>query len=138
MQSKEHEIFQKQQRSQTSSIQISQSDFVDEVFYHEIEKRAKKAEQERREVARRARDFFHRQSSQTNTCFDTDDQITFALQPIPLNSSNRSVPIEKKTEFDFEENDTPAFPVLPSDKSENLEVEQEPQSLTIAVANQQR
>jgi hypothetical protein len=120
-------MLQKQQHSQSSPLPIPQSDFVDESFYHELEERAKKADHERREAARRARDYFHRQSSQLNICFDTDDNTTFALQPIPLNANNRTIPIEKKVEIEFDERETPAFPT----PSENLEINQESQSVSV-------
>lgn len=81
---------------------MSQSDFVDEIFYHEIEERAKKADQERREAARRARDHYHRQ---LNVCFDTDNQTIFTLQPMPL---NRTAPADKKVPI-------PAFPLTSPD-----------------------
>lgn len=96
---KENELLQKQSRS---SSQLSQSDFVDEVFYHEIEERAKKADRERREAARRARDFYNRHSSLSNICFDTDNDSIIELHPMPLNSSIRST--SKR------ETDIPAFP----------------------------
>ena len=114
------------QKQQSSPLPICQSDFVDESFYHELEERAKKADQERREAARRARDCFHRQSSQLNICFDTDDHTTFALQPIPLNANNRTIPTEKKIQIEFDERETPAFPT----PSENLEINQESQSVS--------
>ncbi|CAF1446928.1 unnamed protein product [Rotaria sp. Silwood1] len=135
--SKENEIFQKQQRSQTNPIVITQSDFVDEIFYHEIEKRAKKAEQERREVARRARDLFHQQSSQINVCFDTDNQTIFTLQSIPLNSSNRTTLMEKNIAIELEEKEIPAFPIFPLDNSQNSENDQEPKSTIVTVGQQQ-
>ncbi|CAF1441452.1 unnamed protein product [Rotaria sordida] len=136
--SKESEIFQKQQqqqRSQTNSIPISQSDFLDEIFYHEIEKRAKKAEQERREVARRARDLFHRQSSQLNIDFDTNNQTNFILQSIPLNSSNRTISMKKNVEIELDEKEIPAFPIFTFDNSQKLENDQ--QSTFATVEHQQ-
>ncbi|CAF3312306.1 unnamed protein product [Rotaria socialis] len=137
--SKENEIFQKQKRPQTTSIPISQSDFVDEIFYHEIEKRAKQADQERREAARRARDLFHRQSVELNVCLDTDKHTEFTLQPIPLNSSNRTIPKEKKLEIEIEveENKTPAFPIFTLDNSNKLNIEDESKPTSITVGHQQ-
>ncbi|CAF2828126.1 unnamed protein product [Rotaria sp. Silwood2] len=139
---KENEMFQKQQqqqqqRSQNNLIPISQSDFVDEIFYHEIEKRAKKADQERREVARRARDLFHRQSSQINVCFDTDNEKKIILQSIPLNSSNRTTSIEKNVEIEFEEKEIPAFPIFTLDNSQKLENDQESKSTVVTAGTQQ-
>lgn len=52
--------------------------------------RAKKADQERREVARRARDSFRRNSSQLNVCFDTDNHARIIFQPSPSNPSNKT------------------------------------------------
>ncbi len=60
------------------------------MFYREIEERAKKADRERRETARRARDNFQRNSLQLNVCFDTDNHTTILLQPPPLNSTNKT------------------------------------------------
>ncbi|CAF0930295.1 unnamed protein product [Adineta steineri] len=142
----ENEILQKQQQqqqqqqhSQPSPLQISQSDFVDEIFYHEIEQRAKKADQDRREAAQRARDYFHRQSSssQLDPCFDTDEHITFALQPIILKTSNRIISNEKKNDIEFDESETPAFPIFSSDESTTLENNHESQP-TIVPNDQQR
>ncbi|CAF0939719.1 unnamed protein product [Adineta ricciae] len=127
--SKESEFLQKQ-RSQPSPLHITQSDFVDELFYHEIEQRAKKADQDRREAAQRARDYIHRQSSQSNVCFDTNDHITFTLQPIVLTSANRSVPIEKKIEIEHDDRDIPAFPILPSNDLKPAEMKHELQGTT--------
>ncbi|UJR33130.1 hypothetical protein I4U23_020587 [Adineta vaga] len=84
---KESELLQ--QSKSSPSPQISQNDVIDEMFYLEVEERAKKAEQERREIARRARDSFHRNSSQLNICFDTDNHTTILLQSPPLNSSDK-------------------------------------------------
>ena len=56
-----------------------------------------------------------------------DNRTTFALQPITLNSSNRLAPIQKTLESDCEETQTPAFPILSSDNSKGLEVDQESQ-----------
>ncbi|CAF5171978.1 unnamed protein product, partial [Rotaria magnacalcarata] len=135
--SKENEIFQKQKRPQTTSMPISQSDFVDEIFYHQIEKRAKQADQERREAARRARDLFHRQSVELNVCLDTDKHTEFTLQPIPLNSSNRTIPKEKKLEIEVEENETPAFPIFTLDNSNKFNIEEESKPTSITVGHQQ-
>lgn len=96
LQSKENEILQKQQSR-------CQSDFVDEVFYHRLEERAKKADQERRETARRARDSYHRQTS--------SPQTIFTMEPIPLTR-------EKFGEID---RDTPAFPVVSCVEDDNKE-----------------
>jgi len=115
------------QKQQRSSLQISQSDFVDEIFYHEIEERAKKADQERREAARRARDYYHRQSSQLNVCFDTDNQTTFMLQPMILNASHRTTPVEKKVDIELDEKEIPAFPLFSSDNSKESDIHQESQ-----------
>lgn len=115
---------------------ISQSDFVDEIFYHEVEKRAKKADQERREAARRARDLFHRQSLELNTDFDTDRNTEFTLQPMLLNSSNRAAPLEKKLEIEIEDKEIPAFPIFTLDTSNKLNIEEEPKSTTITIGNQ--
>ena len=117
-QSKENEISHKQQRAPT------QSDFVDETFYHQIEERAKKADQDRREAARRARDYYHRQSSELNVCFDTDNQTIFTLQPIPLNSS---ISTDKKVKIELDEKDTPAFPISSSSSdTKDSKEEEEP------------
>ena len=78
------------QRSKSSpSPQIPQTDVIDEMFYLKVAERAKKAEQERREIARRARDNYHRNSAQINVCFDTDNHATVVLQPPPLNTSDK-------------------------------------------------
>ena len=93
-----------QQQRTPSSPQISHSDIADEIFYREIEERAKKADRERREIARRARDSFHRNSLQLNVCFDTDNHTTILLPPPPLNSSNkinREATNEKKIDIEF-------------------------------------
>lgn len=108
VQSKENEILHKQPRCSTA---ITQSDFVDETFYHRLEERAKKADQERRETARRARDYYHRHSSQENLDFDTNDQQLFTMEPILLNR-------EKIEDIDRE---IPAFPLLSSTEIENKE-----------------
>ncbi|CAF3810944.1 unnamed protein product [Adineta steineri] len=99
---KESEVLQ--QKKSSSLPQIPQSDIVDEIFYREIEERAKQADRERREVARRARDSYLKHSSQLNVCFDTDNHTTI-LQPPPLNSSNKSNPPinEKKIHIEFVE-----------------------------------
>lgn len=89
IQSKENEMLQKPPRSSTT---ISQSDFVDEMFYHRLEERAKKADQDRREAARRARDYYHRE----NLTLDTNDQQLFTMEPILLNR----------------EEEIPAFPLV--------------------------
>jgi len=111
LQNKENEVIHKQQ--QHPLLQVSQSDFVDEIFYHEVEERAKKADQEKRETARRARDYYHGQSLQPNVCFDTNKQITFTLQPIPL---NRTIPFENKVDIELDDRETPAFPLYPSEE----------------------
>ncbi len=100
-------------QQQRPSLQIPQSDFVDEIFYHEVEERAKKADQEKREAARRARDYYHGQSLQPNICFDTDHQTTFTLQPIPL---NRTIQFENKVDIEFDDRQIPAFPLSSSEK----------------------
>ena len=97
VQSKENEMLHKPPRPSTA---ISQSDFVDEMFYHRLEERAKKADQDRRDTARRARDYYHRYSSQENLDFDTNNQELFTMEPIPLNR-------EKIEDIDRE---IPAFP----------------------------
>ncbi len=68
----------------------SHNDSVDEQFYREIEERAKQADRERRDAARRARDNFQRNSLQLNVCFDTDNHTTILLQPSPLNPTNKT------------------------------------------------
>lgn len=74
-----------------------------------MEERAKKADQERRETARRARDSYQRQS--TPSTFNTDDQTIFTMEPILLTR-------EKFEEID---RDTPAFPVISSPEKNNKE-----------------
>ncbi|CAF3145998.1 unnamed protein product [Rotaria socialis] len=91
---KEIEVLQQQQQQQQQksyyAIETPQNETVDEIFYRELAARAKKADQERREIARRARDSFRRNSSQLNVCFDTDNHTTILFQPSPLNSSNKA------------------------------------------------
>ncbi|CAF2113186.1 unnamed protein product [Rotaria magnacalcarata] len=86
---KEIEVLQQQQKSYYAT-ETPQNETVDEIFYRELAERAKKADQERREIARRARDSFRRNSSQLNVCFDTDNHTTILFQPSPLNPSNKA------------------------------------------------
>lgn len=62
-------------------------------------------------------------------CFDTDNSTQFTLQPMILNSSNRTKSIETKLDFGLEEKKTPAFPVYSTDTVKQLEISQEPQSI---------
>ena len=110
------------------------SDIVDEVFYQEIEERAKKADQERREIARRARDNFHRNSMQLNVCFDTDNHTTILLQPPPLNTSNktnRDTTNEKKIHIEFIETKPSIMSPSSINDLKKITTEQEQIPLTI-------
>ncbi|CAF4710792.1 unnamed protein product, partial [Rotaria sp. Silwood2] len=105
--------------------QIHQIDTVDEIFYREIEERAKKADRERRETARRARDNFRRNSSQLNVCFDTDDQTTIFFQPSPLNLSNKTNQESKnvkKIPIEFIEKNLPVSTNLSSNNSKTVTI----------------
>jgi hypothetical protein len=122
-----------QQRSRPSP-QIPQTDIVDEIFYREIEERVKRADRERRETARRARDNFHRNSMQLNVCFDTDNHTTILLQPPPLNLSNtinRETSKEKKIHIEFIEKNSPISPTPLFNDFKKVSVEQEESPLTI-------
>ncbi len=105
LQDKETEVLQQQQRSLPNDV-------VDELFYHELEERAKKADRERRETARRARDNFQRNSLQLNVCFDTDNHATILFQPPPLNFSNKTTK-EKNIQIELVDTKLPATPNSP-------------------------
>ncbi len=104
------------------------------MFYYEIEERAKKADRERREAARRARDNFHRNSLQLNVCFDTDNHTTILLQPPPLNSSNkinRETTNEKNIHIEFIGKKSPVSRSSSVNNSKKEIIEQEQSPLTI-------
>ncbi len=126
---KESEVFQQQQRSH-SSPKMTQNDVIDEIFYREIEERAKKADQERREIARRARDNFHQNSLQLNVCFDTDNHTTILLQPPPLNLSKK-ITNEKKIHIELVDKKSPIIPNLSVNDLKKATIEQEQSPFTI-------
>lgn len=83
---------------------------VDEEFYREIEERAKKADRDRRETARRARDQFQRNTIELNVCFDTD--LPSADTPIMRESCN-----EKHIPIEVIETDRKPMPVVETQRS---------------------
>ncbi|CAF4639725.1 unnamed protein product [Rotaria sp. Silwood1] len=138
---KGNEVLQQQQQRSSLSIPMPQIDTVDEIFYREIEERVKKADRERRETARRARDNFRRNSSQFNVCFDTDNHTTIFFQPSSLNSSNKinqKSKNERKIPIEFIGNNVP----IPTNSSINdskiITIEQESLPLTIVEHNRSK
>lgn len=100
-----------QQQQQQRTRSNTQNDVIDEAFYHEIEERAKQADRERRETARRARDNFHRNSIELNVCFDSENSNSILLETSPFNSSStisRESSNEKNIQIEFVENKSPS------------------------------
>lgn len=141
LKNKESELLQQQQQQQQQkdqrfylSVDNMLSDTVDEIFYHEIKERAKKADRERREAARRARDNLRRNSVQLNVCFDTDTHSTLLFQPTPLNSSNttkKKPSTEKTIHIELVEKQPLAQSNSSLDNSRTIPIERELPALTI-------
>lgn len=128
-------MLQQQQRASPPPLE---GDTIDDTFYYEIEERAKKADQERRETARRARNNYHKNSLQLNVCFDTDNHTTLLLQPPPLNSSNkinRETTNEKKIHIEFVGKKPPISRSSSVNDAKKQIIEQEQSPLTIIERN---
>ncbi|CAF1379370.1 unnamed protein product [Rotaria sordida] len=128
------EVLEQQHQRSYLSTQLPEIDTVDEVFYRETEERAKKADRERREIARRARDNFRRNSSQLNVCFDTDNHTTILFQSSPLNPTNKinqENKNEKKFPTELIKNNLPVSTNSSINDSKKVTIEQEQVPLTI-------
>ena len=106
-----------------------ENEIADEIFYREIEERAKQADRERREVAQRARDNYRRNSMQLNVCFDTDNHATILLQAPPLHSPNKSN--EKNIRIELVDKKSSVSPSFVINDSKKIPIEREQSPLTI-------